>query len=325
MKKIFVILMVGLLFMGCGKNIQKKTEFLMDTYVSIIIPGDKSMLVAMDKGFKRMEEVSIKFNVLNPKSPFYDFNMTGKPVEDPECVALVSTALKVAALSDGALDITVKPVVDLWGFYSPDPHVPDKAALKKALAKVGYKNLLIKNGKLIKLKEGVQLDLGAIAKGYAVGEAMKVLKAAGVKSALIDAGGDIYAIGKNGKDRWKIGIKNPRADGLLGGMEIDPDITVATSGDYERFFEKDGIRYCHIFDPKTGYPAKSGTISVSVITDDATLADAWSTAFFVMGKDKTAALVKKIGTVETIMVADNETISYSPGLAGGIENQEVKK
>lgn len=319
MKKLLPVLIIcAVFFSGCGPKMQKETRFIMDTYVTIQAPGGKEVMPAIEAAFKRLKEINVKFNVLNPDSPFFEFNRTGKPIEDKECVDLIKLSLAQCELTGGAFDITVKPVVELWGFYNNNHRVPKEQELKAAMANVGWRNIAVKNGKIVKLKPGAQIDLGAVAKGYAVGEAVKVLKGAGIKSALVDAGGDIYTIGTNGKKKWSIGIKHPRKEGLLGGLELDPDITVATSGDYERFFEVDGVRYCHIFDPKTGYPAKNGIISITVITTDATLADVYSTALFVMGTKKALEFANTKKTLEVIIVTDKEEILYSDGLKEGL-------
>jgi FAD:protein FMN transferase len=316
--KIAVVVFALVILCGCGPKAQKETRFVLDTFVSMTVPGGKEVKPAIDAAYKRIGEINKKFNVLNPESPFYAFNKYGTPIDDPECVELIKVSLRECEASNGALDITIKPVVELWGFYNNTHRVPAQAELKEALSNVGYGNIAIRNNKIVKLKKGVEIDLGAVGKGYAVGEAVEVLKAAGIKSALIDAGGDIFSIGTNGKKKWSIGIKHPRKDGLLGGLEIDPDITVATSGDYERFFEADGVRYCHIFDPKTGYPAKNGIISITVITSDATLADVYSTALFVMGPKKALDYANRKKTLEVIIVTDKEEILYSDGLKDGL-------
>jgi len=157
--------------------------------------------------------------------------------------------------------------------------------------------------------------LGGIAKGYAVDEAVGILKQEGIQSALVDFGGDIYALGNFRNRPWNVGIRNPRGKGEVGGFELS-DLSTATSGDYERFFEEKGVRYHHILDPKTGYPAR-GLRSATVISSDATLADAWSTAAFVLGRKTFLPLVDKTpGLRGAVLIALDGTITTSSNLKG---------
>lgn len=296
---------------------QSQTRFLLDTVCKIQVNGGKEHIKSIEKAFARIEDVDKKFNALNPESQVYKFNNSNIPITDPEIVNLTKTALKVSELTDGAYDITVFPLVEAWGFYTENPALPDSNIVLEALSHVGYKFLKVENGTLTKLRDDVKIDFGSIAKGYAVGEAVKSLMNDGIKSALVDGGGDIYALGKNNGKSWKIGIKNPRGDGVAGALDMD-NMTAVTSGDYERFFEKDGVRYHHILDPRTGYPAR-GIESLTVLSNDATLADAWSTALFVIGKDKALELVKKMKSFEILIIDDKGEKFVSPGLEGNIE------
>ncbi|MFQ5866907.1 MAG: FAD:protein FMN transferase [bacterium] len=313
-----IFFLAGRSFIVTEEKIQKQTRFLMDTYCTIQAVGPKKVVNrAISLALDRMEEIDKKFNVLDPNSPLYEFNNKNIPTTDQEILDLLKIAQQVSKESIGAFDITIYPLITLWGFYGDSPALPGKQKISEYLKKIGYKKLFIKNGKLTKLKEDIKIDLGGIAKGYAVSEAIKVLKEEGIKSALVDAGGDIYALGKlKGKD-WKVGIRNPRGEGVIGVIEVS-DLAVVTSGDYERFFEKDGVKYHHILNPKTGYPAR-GLTSVTVISPDPVFADAWSTALFVMGKEKGLELVEKTPDTETLMVTTEGEILYSSGLKENLE------
>jgi len=298
------------------EQVQKQTRFLMDTYVTIQVPGDARAIKTIEKALDRMEEVDRKFNVLNAESPLYRFNHENVPITDPEILALLETSFEVSSESGGAFDVTVYPLVDLWGFFRGASAVPARADIAACLENVGWRQLQIENGVLTRPRDGVKIDLGAIAKGYAVGEAVKVLKSAGVTSALIDAGGDIFAIGELQGRPWKVGIRNPRGEGVIGVLDVS-DLTIVTSGDYERFFEKDGVRYHHILDPASGYPA-SGLMSVTVICGDAVRGDGLSTALFVMGAEKGMELVERLDGVEALMVTQDKKILCSSGLQGSM-------
>ncbi|MBI4774807.1 MAG: FAD:protein FMN transferase [Deltaproteobacteria bacterium] len=294
-------------------HLEKQTRVMMDTYVTVYAVGpEKLTSKAVNAALQRMEEVDEKFDFLNPKSPLYAFNNEGAPISDSEIVDLVKLALGVSRDSDGAFDITICPLISLWGFYGDHPSVPDHESIERCIEKIGYKHLVVRNSKVEKTRPDIRIDLGGIAKGYAVGEAIKVLRAEGVTSALIDAGGDVYAMGKKGLRSWKVGIKDPRGDGLLGFIEAE-DLSIMGSGDYERFFMDQGKRYHHIFNPKTGYPA-SGLTGTTILYGDPALADAWNTALFVLGPEKGLEIVESIPGMEVIMVTESGEVLYSSGL-----------
>lgn len=343
MKKVVVIglLVIGfvvtaLLISKAGRrdSLHEQTRFLMGTYCTIQAVGpEEDVKIAVRKAFGRMQEIDDRFNPLNPGSPIYAFNEKNAPIRDRDILEVVELARQVSEECAGAFDITVYPLGELWGFYPGDSsglpagesgvdpwgeaHLPEKKEIDDCLARVGYKNLVFEDGEIRKLNPDVHIDFGAIAKGYAIDEASKILRSEGITSALIDAGGDIYAIGEIEGEGWGIGLRNPRGEGVIGVVQAS-DLAVVTSGDYEKFFEIDGIRYCHIIDPRTGYPSRS-LISVSVIGPDAVLADAWATALFVMGPEEGMKRVEQMPDMETVMVTPDERILYSSGLKENLE------
>lgn len=298
--------------------IYKQTRFLMDTYCTIQALGPKQATVdAMSAALDRMEEVDKKFNALNPLSMLYSFNNANTPISDSEIVYVIQTVLSVCNENKATLDITLFPVVQEWGFFGGTMRVPDSTILKNALSMTGLDKIEIVNNRLVKKDPGVKIDLGAVAKGYAILQAVAVLKARGVTSALVDGGGEVYAIGTLKGSPWKVGIRNPRGDGIIGILKLT-DQTIATSGDYERFFEKNGVRYHHIIDPSTGYPAR-GFSSISVIHPDPFLADAWSTALFVLGPESLEKTLENHPEMQVIMISPAGAISYSDGLLKKLE------
>ncbi|HAH20935.1 MAG: hypothetical protein A2Y00_01165 [Omnitrophica WOR_2 bacterium GWF2_43_52] len=291
---------------------EKETRFMMDTYVAITGIGPKYLnSKAISLAFGRIREIDEKFNFLNSKSPLYAFNNEGKPITDPEVVDLIKKALDVYRESEGAFDITVAPIVSLWGFYDKEFRLPSDGQIQAALRYVGSQHLKVNAGVVEKDDPRVKIDLGGIAKGYAVQEALKILNAQGLKSALIDAGGDVYALGMKGRKLWHIGIKDPRADGLLGYVKVK-DVAVMGSGDYERFFMKDDKRYHHIIDPRTGYPTQ-GIAGVTLIYSDPVLAQAWTKVVFVHGVKKGLALLRRLPEMEAIVAKDSGEIECSAG------------
>lgn len=302
-------------------DIVKRTRFLMDTFCTIKVPAtEQNIEPAIEAAFNRMEEVDKKFNCVNPASPIYDFNINNKPITAPEIVGLLETALKICRESGGAFDITVEPLVRLWNFYSDNPQLPSKERIEETLKLVGYQQIKIENNKVTKEKEDVHIDLGAIAKGYALQECVNTLKKNGLKAALIEAGGQVYVFGKINDGVWQIGVRNPRGSGIFAGLGLVDDMGIATSGDYERCFEENGQRYHHLLDPKTGYPAE-GIMSLSVIMQDPILADGYSTALFVMGAAKAMKFAETRPEMDLIIVTADGNVQHTKNL----ENRFIKK
>lgn len=304
----------------------KRTRFMMDTLCTIQVPnelGARKTEAAIGRAFDRMAELDKKFNVVNPESAVYKFNHDRAPITDPEVVAVVAASLEVSRLTDGAFDVTVQPLVDLWGFFTTSASsqtVPSPEKIKAALAKTGWRRIIVRDGRVTAADRDVTLDLGGIAKGYILGEGARALKAAGVKSALLLTGGQVQSFGTAAPGvPWKVGLRNPRQDAYIASLPFDTEMGLATAGDYERYFEAGGVRYHHILDPKTGYPAR-GCMSVSVITPDPTLADGLDTALFVMGPRRAAEFARARG-LDVIIVDAAGKITASGGAAPGAKQQ----
>lgn len=197
---------------------------------------------------------------------------------------LLEEALALCGETGGALDVTVYPVVRAWGFTAGDYRVPEAKEVSALLEKVGYDRAEL-NGDRLTLPEGTELDLGAVAKGYTGDRLMELFREAGISSAIVELGGNVQALGaKPDGESWRIAVQAPEG-GYAGVLEIT-DKAVVTSGGYQRYFEKDGETYIHIIDPSTGYPARTGLASVTIVADSGLLGDGLSTALFVMGREK---------------------------------------
>ena len=307
---------------------RKQTRLMMDTYVTIQATGRASVAhSAIDAAFARLEEISRKFNHLDSTSPVYAFNTRNAPLTDTEVVAVVRASVSVSEASGGAFDITVEPLVRLWGFYGDHPAVPEQRRIDSCLKLVGYRNLVVEPSRVTKRNPAIRIDLGGIAKGYGLAEAARVLRQAGVDSALIDLGGDVCAIGRKGNRQWKVGIRDPRGDGVIAVVALQ-NMAAVTSGDYERYFWgpprtgsghdfdssghvlRDSVRYCHIIDPATGWPAQ-GAAGATVLMRDPLTAQGWSKVLFIRGKDA-MPLLKQAGIDGLLVTTDNEVIR-SPG------------
>lgn len=239
---------------------------------------------------------------------------------------ILTAADKFSKLSNGAFDITIGPLVKEWGVFTDHPHVPSPSRISELLKLVNYKSIDFGQDQMtfrLPIK-GQMIDFGAIAKGYAADEAAKICRSEGIKSAYINLGGNVYVVGnKPDNTPWRIGIQNPRAvDGKYIGILSVSDKTIVTSGDYERFFMKDGIRYHHIIDPRTGCPSNSDLISSTIVTDSSINADALSTATFVMGLRKSEELLKKLDGVDAIFVTKDKKVYLTENLKKDFDFQD---
>jgi thiamine biosynthesis lipoprotein len=330
---ILLMVAVGVLLYGRRTSEYRSEEFLMDTLVTIRVYGkDKDNLrSAVMEAFAEMRRIADLTDRFPPRgtaarnlSDVCRINdLAGvKPVRvDKDVYGMLALAEKYHGLTEGAFDVTVGPVMDLWGFGGNNPHVPAAADIRKSLALVDAGRLEL-NGKersAFLKKAGMSLDLGAVAKGYATEKAVQILKRHGIGKALIDAGGNIRVIGNNADGKsWRIGIKDPRSEGDILAVISLENAAAVTSGDYYRYFTADGKRYNHILKPWTGYPA-ADNMSVTVITKNAGLADILSTAFFVLEPKKAMEIAKRLKGVELFIVASEGRIMMTHGLEGRIE------
>lgn len=246
-------------------------------------------------------------------------NKSGKAEFPREIIGLFEDVLGVCEKSGGALDITVGGVTDLWQIGTENAAIPEAEELQNALKSTDYKELNI-NGSTVTLGKNQLADLGAVGKGYACDAVYKILEEQKIKSAIFSAGGSILLYGKNpSADNWIVSIRDPRgaANDIFASFKL-PCGFVSTSGDYERFFEKDGVSYHHIIDPKTGYPAESGLIAVTVSAKSGALSDALSTACFVLGYEKSLPLLKEYGA-EAVFVKSDKTVYVTDGLKNSFE------
>jgi len=230
---------------------------------------------------------------------------------------VVERALYYAQLTGGAFDPTVGPLVSLWGIGGDNPRVASREEIDAVLPLVNWRNVELDRleRRVFLKKQGMSLDLGAIAKGFAADEAAAIVKNAGLKKAIIDLGGNIITCGeKEDKSLWKVAIQNPNEDrGIYLGITQVKEMSVVTSGVYERFFEEGGKRYHHIFSPGTGYPAENELLSVTIIAANSMDADALSTAVFVMGYEKGASLLETLPGVQAVFVFKDSTVRKTPG------------
>ena len=236
-------------------------------------------------------------------------------------VPLLKEANRLSRLSAGLFNPVIGNLIALWGFHDnalPIGTLPNRAAIRKLVAQApSVENITINDTVITSDNPSVAYDLGGFAKGYAIDRAIERLRESGIENAIVNAGGDLRAIGQHGERPWRIGIRHPRETGILASIEISGDESVFTSGDYERFFEVEGRRYHHIIDPRTGYPADS-TASVTVIHSDAATADAAATALFVAGPDEWMSTAHNMGIRYVMLIDAQGTIHMNPAMQSRI-------
>ena len=285
------------------------TVYAMDTVLDITIQGRSERQAKADADAavalaRKIEDETSQFKPGSDVARINDQAGAGPVKVSDDTLLVVRTALEYSGRMNGAFDVTIAPVVRLWGFYDQKFRVPSDEEVARTPPLVGYGKVIVDegNGTVMLAEKGMALDLGGIAKGYAVGRMYELLRRRGVEHALINFGGAVGALGtrSDGKD-WVIGIKDPRGSGgdLAGELEIK-DRFVSSSGDYERYFVKDGMRYFHIFDPATGRNP-SGVVSTTVVGPDAMLTDTL-TKILVMGRAAGLEFMKTLPEYQALMI-----------------------
>lgn len=239
-----------------------------------------------------------------------------------DVLAVITRAVELGEATDGKFDITFGALSGLWKFdHDQDNSIPAPAELKRRLAFVDYRNIEVDAGNqtVFLKKAGAKIHLGGIGKGYAIDRAVEILRGKGLDDFMVQAGGDLYVAGRRGDRPWRVGIRDPRGDRTtyFAFAEVT-DATFSTSGDYERYFEKDGRRYHHILDPDTGEPA-SACRSATVMAPDAMTADALSTGIFILGPEKGLALADSIEGVGAVIVDRDNRVHVSKRLSGKLQ------
>lgn len=290
--------------------------FAMDTYMGVSAYGSNREK-AVEAAVKEINRLDALWSVSSEQGEVYKVNQEGEGKLSEDTYDLVCEAQSMNQMTDGAFDMTVYPLMELWGFTSGNYKVPSEHEIQAALRKVDQSRVKITKDHRITLEQGQQMDLGAIAKGYTSSRIMEIYKENDVTSGMVSLGGNVQALGtKPDGTKWKIGIRDPEsAEGDIIGVVSLADQAVITSGGYERYFEEDGNTYHHILDTKTGYPADNGLSSVSIISEDGTLADGLSTALFVMGKEKAIEFWREHwDAFDTVLVETDGSIYVTEGL-----------
>ncbi len=283
---------------------------------------EASTVAAFDQVFREFDRLESLLSIWKPGSDVVRLNQAagGAPIAiSPDTVTVLEAAAQASEWTGGKFDITFGVYTDIWKFdHDQDNTIPDQRAIDARRTLVDARLVQVDRAARTAAigKAGARIHLGGIGKGYAVDRAAALLRARGLGDFLIQSGGDLYVAGQNGAMPWKLGINDPRgaANQSFATVEIS-DGTLSTSGDYERFFIKDGVRYHHLIDPDTGEPAR-GTRSVTIVTDSAMLADVLSTGAFILGPAAGMALIERLPRVEGVIVSATNQVLVSSGLTG---------
>lgn len=333
------LLCLSLVFMlvGCSQNTKKneetaqqepvkRTEMLMGTVISVTLydSTDESIL---DKVFDKVKNLEETFSINETGTEVDKINDNAgiEPVKvSDDTIEVVKEGIYYSDLSHGKFDITIGPLVKLWNIPDrPTEDIPTQDELNLVLPLTNYKDVVIDeaNKTVFLTRPGMMLDLGGIAKGYAADVISKMLTDEGVKSAIIDLGGNIFAHGeKVSGDAWKIGIQNPFSNrGEIVGAISVKNKSIVTSGIYERYIEVDGVKYHHILNPETGYPYENDIAGITIISDKSTTGDALSTSVFALGIEEGMKFVEELDDVDAIFVTKEKGIYVTSGIRDNFE------
>lgn len=280
------------------------------------------------KSNKAIEEATHRLNIIDDKMSLFKKNSEVSDINENAGISsckvsedtyfVVKKAVEYSKLSEGTFDPTIGPITSLWAIGTAKARIPDKTLINSALKLVNYKDIILnEKDYTVKLKSiGQKIDIGGIAKGYAADEVRNILKANKIKSALIDLGGNIFALGKKPDGtRWNIGVQNPfdERGESIGFISVE-DKSVVTSGNYERYFIANEKKFHHIIDPITGYPSNSKIISATIISEHSIDGDGLSTGIYIMGLHKSISLIESIKNVDAIFITEDKEIYITSGI-----------
>lgn len=329
MKRLLAVILAALLTMAvssCASQPKpyKESRFLMDTLIEMTAYGSLAP-EAVKAAFDEFDRIHAIANQYDPGSQLSRINLAAgiEPVAvDNDLIIMLERSRELSDKLEGTFDVTVGPLVELWGIGNKGDFVPSDTEIGQVLPLVNYRLVQIdKSARTVFLpRKGMKLDMGGIAKGYATDRAVAVLKSKGVASALINAGGNVRVIGTrpDGKP-WRIGVQHPRTpDAVIAKLALNQWDTMETSGDYQRYIMKGNVRYAHILDPRTGKQPRE-LASVTMVMNNATDGDVFSTALFVLGTEKGLDALRQFPGVEAIFITPDGKVTVSLGLVGTIE------
>ncbi|RQD69698.1 MAG: FAD:protein FMN transferase [Tindallia sp. MSAO_Bac2] len=302
----------------------EKNEFVLGTFsqIRVYAPTEADGEAAIEKAFARVREIEDRMSPHIEESQVYQINQQAGhafvEVTD-DTLNVIRTGVDYYDKTNGLFHIGIGSLINLWGIGTDQPYIPTQNEINAKLDALDIQAIRIEGNEVMVENQNMALDLGGIAKGYAVDESARILREEGIDSGFINFGGDVYALGeKPDETPWNVGIREPVIDsgGVLGRVPTT-NMSVVTSGDYERYFIEDGTVYHHIIDPRTGFPSESDVKSVTVVSETSMDGDVYSTALFIMGLDQGMNLTETVHGVEAIFVNLDNEIFLSSGLKDG--------
>lgn len=308
-----------------GQRSCTKQLFAMDTFMSFTAYG-KNCEKAVDAAIAEVERLDALLSTGKETSEVSRINAAGGGEMSEDTAVILREAMEVYERTEGLFDVTVYPLMELWGFPSQEYHVPTEEELREVLSLVDASKVEF-DGEHIRLLEGQRIDFGGIAKGYASAKIMDIFREYGIESGMVTLGGNVQVLNKKLDGlKWQVAIRDPEREGEILGVLGVENRAVITSGGYERYFEEDGKTYIHILDPRTGYPADGDLVSVTVVSEDGMLADALSTSLYLMGREGARAYWERYGEeFEMILVTKDAKILLTEGILGDFQTEEKDK
>lgn len=326
MKRLFIggLLVAALMLAGCSAQTsaeepsQSREVYAMDTVMTLEAYGQNAD-AALDEAVAEIERLDALWSIASSDGEIAQLNAEKQITASADTLALLTRAKEISAATSGLFSTTIAPLMEAWGFTSGDYRVPDEAELSALLAHVDDEEIAISDS-TVTIPADAKVDLGGIAKGFTSARVMEIFRENGVENGILSLGGNVQALGtKPDGSLWRVGLQDPADErALFATLEL-ADKAVITSGAYERNFEQNVITYHHIIDPRTGYPAESGLSSVTIVSDDGTLADGLSTALFIMGKESAVEFWRSHrDDFDMVLLADDGAVTVSAGIADAL-------
>ena len=333
MKKVLPILFILVVLVVAGIAVGRKNAdyqhdsgLVFGTSYNITYQSNDNLKPEIEK---TLAEVDASLSPFNEKSVITHVNKNEAVTLDDHFITVFRLSSEIYKDTEGAFDITVAPLVNAWGFGFKNGITPDRHAIDSLMQFVGFDKVKLQDGKIIKTDDRLMLDCSAIAKGYGVDAVARLLKSKGIDNYMVEIGGEIVASGENPKGApWRIGVSKPDDESVSVSNEIQGIINIsnramATSGNYRNFYYKGGKKYAHTIDPKTGCPVQHSILSATVVSDECAKADAYATAFMVMGLDKAKAVLARHKDMMAYFIYSddkgNNKVWYSPSLKANLE------
>lgn len=313
---ITLVIILSLIFITGDKQqvSAEKSFFVLGTIIYLKAFGRKAEK-AIEEAMERLTDIDNKMSAFKDYSEISRINKNAG--KSPQSISedtfyVIKEAIYYSNLLEGTFDPTIRPLVSLWGIGTKNEKIPERSKIDEKLKLVNYRDIIVdvKNTSIKLKKENQSIDVGGIAKGYAADEVKNIFKRYGIKNGLIDLGGNILTLGSKTDDStWNVGIQDPFGNrGEFIGVVSINDKSVVTSGNYERFFMKDGKSFHHILNPKTGYPSESKIVSATIISNKSIQGDGLSTGVYIMGVKKSLKLIESLDGIDAIFITENKEV-----------------